>query len=275
MVLRQIGVVVIAATNRGDVLDPALLRPGRFDRRVILDDPDTAGRKAILEVHIKGKPLDTSIDLDIIAKETGGFSGADLANLVNEAAIMAARKNKEVISPEEFEEAIDRVIAGPARKSRKISFLDKQRTAYHEGGHALVAHSLPDADPVYKVSIVARGGIGGYTRTLPEEEHYLMTKEQLQADLAVLLAGHTAEKMILGNVSVGSHNDIKQATNLASRMITDYGMSEKLALRTFGNSEELSEYRIEQKDYGEAVATEIDNEVRELLDDAHGVAKSC
>jgi cell division protease FtsH len=267
------GVVVLAATNRADVLDPALLRPGRFDRRVTLDVPDSAGRKAILEIHIKGKPLAPDVDLDIIARETAGFSGADLANIVNEAAIMAARKNKLNLGMEEFGEAIDRVIAGPAKKSRKLNFLDKKRTAYHEGGHALVAHFLPDADPVFKVSIIARGGIGGYTRTLPEEEHYLMTKEQLQANLAMLLSGHTAEKMIFGNVSTGPHNDIKRATDLARKMITDFGMSEKLVLRTFGVNEESPYYGMEQRDYSEAVAKDIDDEVHKLLEDAHEVAK--
>jgi cell division protease FtsH len=267
------GVVVLAATNRPDVLDPALLRPGRFDRRVTLDIPDSAGRKAILGIHIKGKPLSPDVDIDTLAKETSGFSGADLANLVNEAAIMAARKNKVNIGMEEFSEAIDRVIAGPAKRSRKINFQDKKRTAYHEGGHALVAHFLPDADSVFKVSIIARGGIGGYTRTLPEEEHYLMTKEQLQANLAMLLSGHTAEKIIFGNVSTGPHDDIKRATELARKMITDYGMSEKLVLRTFGTGENSAYYGIEQRDYSEAVAKEIDDEVHRLLEDAHEIAK--
>ena len=186
---------------------------------------------------------------------------------------MAARKNKVNIGMEEFGEAIDRVIAGPAKRSRKINFLDKKRTAYHEGGHALVAHFLPDADPVFKVSIIARGGIGGYTRTLPEEEHYLMTKEQLQANLAMLLSGHTAEKMIFGNVSTGPHDDIKRATELARKMITDYGMSDKLVLRTFGSGENSTYYGLEQRDYSEAVAKEIDDEVHRLLEDAHEIAK--
>jgi cell division protease FtsH len=269
----NLGVIVLAATNRADVLDPALLRPGRFDRRVILDAPDTAGRKAILGIHIKGKPLAPEVDLDVIAKETAGFSGADLANLVNEAAIMAARKNRTNIGMDEFGEAIDRVVAGPAKRSRKVNFADKKRTAYHEGGHALVAHLLPNADPVFKVSIIARGGIGGYTRTLPEEEHFLMTKEQLQANLAMLLAGHTSEKMVFGNVSTGPHNDIKRATDLARKMITDFGMSDKLVLRTFGTDPEESVYGIEQKDYSEAVAKQIDDEVQELLDKAHEEAK--
>ena len=267
------GIIVLAATNRLDVLDPALLRPGRFDRRVTLDNPDASGRNAILAVHVKGKPLDAEVNLEVLAKQTAGFSGADLANLVNEAAIIAARKDKEKITMEEFNEAIDRVIAGPAKKNRKVNLLDKKRTAYHEGGHALVAHMLPEADPVFKVSIVARGGIGGYTRTLPEEEHFLMTKEQLQANLAMLLAGHTAEKMVFGNVSTGPHNDIKRATELARKMITDFGMSDKLSLRTFGGGDE-SIYGIEQKDYSEEVAWEIDKEVHALLNNAQEVAKS-
>jgi cell division protease FtsH len=267
------GVIVLAATNRADVLDPALLRPGRFDRQVVLDNPDTVGRKAILEIHIRGKPLDPAVNLDDLAKVTAGFSGADLANLVNEAAILAARRNKDAISLDEFGEAVDRVLAGPARKSRKVSMLDKKRTAYHEGGHALVARMLPDADPLFKVSIVARGGIGGYTRTLPEEEHYLMTKEQLQANLAMLLAGHTAEKMIFGNVSTGPHNDIKRATDLARKMITDYGMSENLSLRTFGGEDTGGYWGMEQRNYGEGVAKEIDDEVHKLIDEAHETTK--
>ena len=270
----NMGVIVLAATNRADVLDPALLRPGRFDRRVELSNPDTAGRKAILGIHVKGKPLGPEVDLEVLAKTTAGFSGADLANLVNEAAIMAARKNKTIIGMDEFGEAIDRVIAGPAKRSRKVNFLDKKRTAFHEGGHALVGHMLPDADPVFKVSIIARGGIGGYTRTLPEEEHYLMTKEQLQANLAMLLAGHSAERMIFGNVSTGPHNDIKQATELARKMITEYGMSDKLTLRTYGSMEPGSYYGIEQRDYSEAVAKEIDDEVHKLLEEAHEIAKN-
>jgi cell division protease FtsH len=266
----NIGVIVLAATNRVDVLDPALLRPGRFDRRVTLDNPDTAGRKAILLVHIKGKPLDNLVDLDILAKQTAGFSGADLANLVNEAAIMAARKDRVNIGMEEFGEAVDRVIAGPARRSRAVNLLDKKRSAYHEAGHALVAHLMPDADPVFKVSIVARGGIGGYTRTLPEEEHYLMTKEQLKANLATLLAGYAAEEMVFTSVSTGTHNDLKQATELARRMIMDFGMSGNLSLRTFGKAED---YGFEQKDYSEQLARKIDNEIDKLIDAAHDEAR--
>jgi len=186
---------------------------------------------------------------------------------------LAARRNKDAISLDEFGEAVDRVLAGPARKSRKVSMLDKKRTAYHEGGHALVARMLPDADPLFKVSIVARGGIGGYTRTLPEEEHYLMTKEQLQANLAMLLAGHTAEKMIFGNVSTGPHNDIKRATDLARKMITDYGMSENLSLRTFGGEDTGGYWGMEQRNYGEGVAKEIDDEVHKLIDEAHETTK--
>ncbi|MDD5703608.1 MAG: ATP-dependent zinc metalloprotease FtsH, partial [Dehalococcoidales bacterium] len=248
------GVIVLAATNRVDVLDPALLRPGRFDRQVVLDNPDSAERKSIIQIHIRGKPLAPSVNLDVLAKQTAGFSGADLANMVNEAAILAARRDKDSITQDEFNESIDRVIAGPARKSRQVNAMDKKRTAYHEGGHAVVARMLPDADPLFKVSIVARGGIGGYTRTLPEEEHYLMTKEQLQANLAMLLAVHTAEKMIFGNVSTGPHNDIKQATEMARKMITEYGMSDKLALRTYGGENSGGYWGFDQKNYGEDVA---------------------
>lgn len=263
----NIGVIVLAATNRADVLDPALLRPGRFDRRVTLDNPDSMGRRAILEIHSRGKPLDKSVDLNVLARQTSGFSGADLANLVNEAAILAARNNKEVITSEEFAEAADRVIAGPARKSRQVSMIDKKRSAYHEAGHALVAYNLPDADPVFKVSIISRGGIGGYTRTLPEEEHLLMTKPQLQDNLAMLLAGHVAEKAIFGNVSTGPHNDIKRATELAYRMITEFGMGENLSLRTFGGGEP-SELGIEQRNYSEETARAIDREIHLLIDNA-------
>jgi cell division protease FtsH len=265
------GVIVLAATNRVDVLDPALLRPGRFDRRVTLGNPDTEERKAILAVHIKGKPLDDTIHLDILAKQTAGFSGADLANLVNEAAIMAARKNKASISIDEFGEAIDRVIAGPAKKNRVMSFLDKKRVAYHEAGHALAAHLLPEADPVFKVSIVSRGSLGGYTRTLPEQEHYFMTKGQLQASLATLLAGYAAEEIVFGQVSTGPHDDIFQATNLARKMIMDYSMGDKLSLRTFGIEE--SNFGFGQKDYSEQFAGKIDSEVDTLINEARDSAK--
>jgi cell division protease FtsH len=267
------GVIVLAATNRPDVLDPALLRPGRFDRRIVLDPPDTAGRLAILSVHIKGKPIDKDVDLGVIAKETHGLSGADLANLVNEAAILTARRNKTKVGMDELEEAIDRVIAGPQRRSRQVSQRDKVTAAFHESGHALVARMLANADPVYKVSIVARGGMGGYTRLLPTEDRYLMTRSQFKDTLATFLGGHTAEEMIFHEVTTGPHSDIKQATNLARKMITEYGMSEKLPLRTFGGGDEAAYFGVDQKDYGEDVAREIDSEVHKLIDDAHNVAR--
>jgi cell division protease FtsH len=268
------GVIVLAATNRPDVLDPALLRPGRFDRRILLDPPDISGRLAILKVHAIGKPLDRTADLETIAKETHGFSGADLANLINEAAILTARRNKASIGMNELEESIDRIIAGPERKSRRVSPQDKKVAAYHEAGHALVARNLPNADPVHKVSIIARGGIGGYTRLVPNEERYLMTRSQFKDTLATFLGGHTAEEMIFHEVTTGPHSDIKQATNLARKMITEYGMSEKLPLRTFGGSEEGSPYYgLEQRDYGEEVAKKIDDEVHSLIDTAHDRAR--
>jgi len=270
-------VIVLSATNRPDILDPALLRPGRFDRQVVLDRPDIKGRKAILEVHARGMPLDENVDLETIAKQTPGFSGADLANLMNEAAILAARRGKKTISLMELEEAIDRVIAGPERKSRIISPREKEITAYHEAGHALVAKMLPNADPVHKVSIIARGMMGGYTRLLPTEDRYLWTRSQFNDTLATLLAGHAAEELIFGEMTTGSENDIEQATKIARRMVTEYGMSEKLGPRTFGRREELvflGREVAEQKDYSEKTAEEIDEEVHQIIQRAYGVAKS-
>jgi cell division protease FtsH len=271
----NIGVIVLAATNRVDVLDQALLRPGRFDRRVTLDRPDTAGRTAILKIHTAGKAADKSVDLDTIAKQTHGFSGADLAELVNEAAILAVRRNKTTIGMEEFEDSIDRVLAGPERKSLKVKPQDRELTAYHEAGHALVAHMLPNVDPVHKISIVARGTMGGYTRLL-EEDRYFMTESQFKDTLATLVAGHTAEQMIFNEVSTGPHSDIKQATDIAERMVTDYAMSEKLGLRTFGQTTVPGYLGIgppERKDYSEETARQIDEEVRVIMENAHQAAK--
>ncbi|MSQ14413.1 MAG: ATP-dependent metallopeptidase FtsH/Yme1/Tma family protein [Dehalococcoidia bacterium] len=270
-------VIVIAATNRPDILDPALLRPGRFDRQVILDKPDINGRRKILEVHAKGKPLEDSADLEILAKQTAGFSGADLANLVNEAAILAARRNKKTIGLSEFEEAVDRVVAGPERKSRIISQKEKMVTAYHEGGHALVARMLPNADPVHKISIVARGMMGGYTRFLPEEDRYLWTRSQFVDMMATALGGMAAEGIILGETTTGPGNDIERVTRLARQMITEYGMSEKLGPRTFGKREELiflGREISEQRNYSEKVAEEIDGEVKRIVDSAYTTAKN-
>jgi cell division protease FtsH len=268
-------VIVMAATNRPDILDPALLRPGRFDRRVILDRPDMNGRIAILKVHIKGKPLGDSVNLEVLAKQTAGFSGADLANLVNEAAILAARRGKKTIDMPELEESIDRVVAGPERKSRRISPKEKEITAYHEVGHALVAKMLPNADPVHKISIVARGMTLGQTRQLPEDR-YLMSRAQLQDMIATLLGGHTAEKLVFNEVTTGAYDDIKRATEYARRMVTDFGMSDKLGPRTFGDKQELvflGREISEQKDYGEKVADAIDAEVNKIIQQAQETAK--
>ena len=269
-------VIVIAATNRPDILDPALLRPGRFDRQVVLDRPDIRGRESILEVHAKGKPLEDDVDLKVLAKQTPGFSGADLANLVNESAILAARRNKKKISMDEFNEAVDRVIAGPERKSRVISEKEKRIIAYHEAGHALVGHYLPNGDPPYKISIVARGMAGGFTRYLPDEDRTLMTRSQFQDRLAATLGGHVAEELILGEMTTGPQSDIGQATRIARQMVTQWGMSERLGPRTFGRKEELvflGREIAEQRDYSEKVAEEIDDEVRHIIDKAYQTAK--
>ena len=269
-------VIILAATNRPDILDPALLRPGRFDRRVILDRPDINGRTAILKVHSKGKPLDDEVDLEVLAKQTAGFSGADLANLLNEAAILAARRGQKVIKMADLEESIDRVIAGPERKSRRISPKEKEIGAYHEAGHALVAKLLPNADPVHKVSIVARGMMGGYTRLLPTEDRYLMTRSQFKDMISTLLAGQTAEELIFKEMTTGAQNDIEEATKLARKMVTSYGMSEKLGPRTFGHKEEmvfLGREITEQRDYSEKVAQDIDEEVYSIIQHAHDEAR--
>ena len=236
-------VIVIAATNRPDILDPALLRPGRFDRRVVLDNPDIVGRKKILEVHAKGKPMAEDVNLETVAKSTPGFSGADLANLVNESAILAARRNKKTITMDEFGEATDRVIAGPERKSRLISEREKALVAYHEAGHALVAHNLPHADPVQKISIVARGAMGGYTRFLPTEDRYLHTKKQFQDGLAASLGGRIAEELMFDEVTTGASNDLEQATRIARTMIMRYGMSDRVGYDDMPISQALAETR--------------------------------
>ncbi len=269
-------VIVIAATNRPDILDPALLRPGRFDRQVVLDRPDIRGRQAILEVHAKGKPLADGIELMVLAKQTPGFSGADLANLVNEAAILAARRNKKRIGMDEFNEAIDRVIAGPERKSRVITEKEKEIIAYHEAAHTLVGWYLPNADNPYKISIIARGMAGGFTRYLPDEDRHLMTRSQFQDMLAAMLGGHVAEEMVFGEMTTGPQNDIEQATRIARQMVTQWGMSERLGPRSFGRKEELiflGREISEQRNYSEKVAEEIDDEVRRIIDNAYHTAK--
>jgi cell division protease FtsH len=269
-------VIVIAATNRPDVLDPALLRPGRFDRHVTLDRPDIRGRRAILEVHARNKPFDGQVDLEVLARQTPGFSGADLSNLINEAAILAARSNKKAIGQVELEEAIARVIAGPERKSRMITETEKNVIAYHEIGHALVAKSLPNADPVHKVSIISRGMALGWTMQLPTEDRYLVSRSELNDDMAVILGGRVAEELIFGDITSGASDDIGKATKLARRMVTEWGMSDKLGPLTFGHKEELvflGRDLGEQRNYSEEVAGEIDQEVHRLVDTAYQRAK--
>ena len=269
-------VIVLAATNRPDILDPALLRPGRFDRHVVIDQPDINGRKAILEIHAKGKPLGKDSDLEVIAKQTPGFSGADLANLINEAAILAARRGRKDIGTKELEDSIDRVIAGPEKKGRVINQKEKEITAYHETGHALAAKMLPNADPVHKISIVARGMMGGWTRFLPREDRRLWTRSQFKDMLVVILAGRAAEEVIFNEVTTGAQNDLEQATNTARKMVTEYGMSDNLGPRTFGHRDELvflGREIHEQRNYSEKVAMKIDEEVYALIQHAHDAAK--
>ena len=261
-------VIVIAATNRPDVLDPALLRPGRFDRRVMIDLPDIQDREAILKVHARKKPLSKDVKLRTIAERTPGFSGADLANLLNEAAILAARQNKKIIDMDELLESIEKVMMGPERKSRVISDKEKKITAYHEAGHAMVAHFLPNVDPVQKISIIARGQAGGYTLKLPTEDKHMHTKSEFVEELAVLLAGHVTEKEIFGEVTTGATSDLRRATALARKLVTDFGMSETLGPRTYGEKEEmifLGREIHEQRDYSEKIAEQIDKEISDFI----------
>jgi len=270
-------VIIVAATNRPDILDPALLRPGRFDRRVILDRPDMRGREAILKVHTKGKPLAPDVDLSILARSTPGFVGADLENLVNESAILAARRNQKMIRQSEMEEAIERVIAGPERKSRLISAEEKRIVAYHEAGHAILMNALPEADPVHKVSIIARGMAGGYTLALPEEDRTLVPRKKLIADMISLLGGRAAEELVFNDITSGASNDLERVTHMARTMVTRLGMSESLGPLVYGQKEELiflGREISEQRDYSEAVAEQIDEEVRKLVNDAFKKAKS-
>jgi len=269
-------VIVVAATNRPDILDPALLRPGRFDRRVVLDRPDLKGREEILKVHVRGKPLGEGVDLMTLAKSTPGFVGADIENMVNEAAILAARRNRKTISMSEFEEAIERVIAGPGRKSRIISQHEKEIIAYHEAGHAVAGYHLPNTDPIHKVTIVARGLAGGYTMALPEEERRLESKARLVENLAFILGGRAAEEIVFGDVTTGASNDLERVTEITRSMVTRYGMSDKLGPMVFGQKDELvflGKELGEQRDYSEAVAQEIDGEVRHLVSAAHDKAR--
>lgn len=269
-------VIMLAATNRPDILDPALLRPGRFDRRVILDAPDVRGREAILKVHTKGKPLARKIDLGVLARGTPGFVGADLENLVNEAAILAAKRNRKTIGQSEFQEAIERVIAGPERKSRMISPEEKMIVAYHEAGHAILTHALPNSDPVHKVTIIPRGMAGGYMIALPLEDRTMTSRAKLLDDMATALGGRAAEEIIFDDITSGASNDLQQVTKMARAMVTQLGMSKKLGTRVYGKRQEmifLGREISEQRDYSEAIAEDIDNEVLELVNDAYKRAK--
>jgi len=267
-------VIILAATNRPDILDPALLRPGRFDRQVIMDQPDVKGRTAILAVHAKTRPLADNINLEHIAKQTPGFTGADLANLVNEASILAARRGKSIIEQDELEESIDRVIMGPERKSRVISQKEKELTAYHEAGHGLVGHLLPEVDPIHKISIIARGRAGGYTKPMPEDRQFL-TRSQLKGQLAFALGGRAAEVIILDDISTGAQSDLVQVTTIARSMVKEWGMSDNLGPRTYGHKEQhvyLGKMLDDQKDYGDTLANEIDKEINTLVQDGYQLA---
>lgn len=269
-------VIVLAATNRPDVLDPALLRPGRFDRQVVIDNPDLKDREEILKVHARKKPLAKEVKLKRIAERTPGFSGADLANTLNEGAILAARQNKKMIEMEDLLEAIEKVMMGPERKSRIITDKEKKITAYHEAGHAVVAHFLPNTDPVHKISIIARGRAGGYTLKLPTEDRHMHSKSEFVEEISVLLAGHVTEKEIFGEVTTGATSDLRRATQLARRLITDYGMSETLGPRTFGEKEEmifLGREIHEQRDYSEKIAEQIDKEISTFISKAQKQAE--
>ena len=269
-------IIIIAATNRPDILDPALLRPGRFDRRVTLDRPDMKGREAILKVHVKGKPLDPTVDLASLARGTPGFVGADLENLVNEAAILAARRNKKSIGQQDMEEAIERVVMGPERKSRLISDEEKRIIAYHEAGHAVVMNAIPEADPVQKITIVGRGQAGGLTWYRPEDDRILTSRKKMVASLAGLLGGRVAEELVFDDITSGASNDIERVTQVARMMVTRMGMSNEMGLMTYGQKEELiflGREISEQRDYSEAVAEKIDSEVRRLVDDSYKLTK--
>lgn len=270
------GIIIIAATNRPDILDPALLRPGRFDRQITVDVPDITGRKEILKVHVRGKPLDEKVDLDVLARRTPGFTGADLENLVNEAALLSARRGKRRIGMEELEDSIERVIAGPEKKSRVISDFEKKLVAYHEAGHALAGHYLPHTDPLHKVSIIPRGRAGGYTLLLPKEDRRYMTKSQILDTVTMLLGGRVAEDLVLKEVSTGAQNDLERATELVRKVITEYGMSDELGPLTFGRKQEqvfLGRDIARDRNYSEAVAFSIDKEARRIMDECYNKAK--
>jgi cell division protease FtsH len=270
------GIIVIAATNRPDILDPALLRPGRFDRRIVVDNPDTKGRRAILEVHVRGKPVSDDVNLDAIAKRTPGFSGADLANTVNEAALLAARRNKKKIGGSEFDEAIDRVIAGPQRRSKILTPKERTLAAYHEAGHALLAKVIPGADPPHKVTILPRGMALGYVMTAPPDDKYTYTRQEIMAKITMALGGRVSEEITFGEVTTGAQNDFEQATELARKMVTEFGMSDKLGPLSLGKRHGpvfLGRDLIESRNYSEEIAYEIDKEIRRIIDDCYEQAR--
>ncbi|MHB1127638.1 MAG: ATP-dependent zinc metalloprotease FtsH [Bacillota bacterium] len=270
------GIIIVAATNRPDILDPALLRPGRFDRQIVVDLPDVNGRAEILKVHVRGKPLETEVDLDVLARRTPGFTGADLANLVNEAALLAARRGKRKIAMDEMEDSVERVIAGPEKKSRVISDYERKLVAYHEAGHALLGHYLPHTDPLHKVSIIPRGRAGGYTLLLPKEDRRYMTKSQILDSVTMLLGGRVAEALVLKEISTGAQNDLERATELVRKLITEFGMSDELGPLTFGRRQEqvfLGRDIARDRNYSEAVAFTIDKEARRIMDECYNRAK--
>jgi len=270
------GVIMIAATNRPDILDPALLRPGRFDRQIVVDRPDLPGREKILQVHTRGKPLGPDINIETLARSTPGFTGADLANLVNEAALLAARHDKDQIDQIEMEEAIDRVIAGPERKTRLISDKEKEITAYHEAGHAIVGALLPEADPVHKISIIPRGQALGVTMSLPTEDRFMMSRGQLMAQLAMMLGGRAAERVIFDEITTGASNDLERVTQTAKQMVTRYGMSEKLGPMALGHANGqvfMGRDFNAQPDYSDEIAFQIDKEIRRIVDESYDTAE--
>lgn len=270
------GIIIIAATNRPDILDPALLRPGRFDRQIVVAAPDVEGRKAILKVHTRGKPLADDVNLDVIARRTPGFTGADLSNLVNEAALLAARNDKKQVNQKELEDSIERVIAGPEKKSKVISEKEKRLVSYHEAGHALVGYLLPNTDPVHKVSIIPRGRAGGYTLLLPKEDRYYMTRSMLREQIVMLLGGRVAEDLVLKEISTGAQNDLERATEIARKMIMEYGMSDRLGPLTLGHKQDqvfLGRDISRDRNYSEEIASAIDQEVRRIMDEAYDTAR--
>jgi len=271
------GIIILAATNRPDILDPALLRPGRFDRQIVVDIPDVEGRKEILKVHLRGKPLAEDVNIDVLARRTPGFTGADLANLVNEAALLAARMNKKRIGMAELEDSIERVIAGPEKKSKVISEREKKLVSYHEAGHAIVGYLLPNTDPVHKVSIIPRGRAGGYTLLLPKEDRHYMTKNQLLDQITMLMGGRVAEMLVLKEISTGAQNDLERATEIARKMVMEYGMSEELGPLTLGRKQDtpfLGRDLARDRNYSEEVAFAIDQEVRKIIDQCYQRAKT-